>query len=193
MGLRERKRRQTRETLAKVAYALFDERGYDDTTVDAIADAANVSPRTFYRYFETKDGVLVEGGYEVVDRTLERLTSDRTVAGLVATMAGIYEELVAEGHFREYARLLRQNPSIADRAPIWRSRWSRHLSDQLAASDGLDATPLEYRLRGAVTIHVIVTAIDEWLYQDRQAPITALADETLAALRAELPCEPSSD
>jgi AcrR family transcriptional regulator len=57
-GLRERKKQQTRETIARVALELFVERGYEHTTLADIADAANVSKRTIFAYFESKEDIL---------------------------------------------------------------------------------------------------------------------------------------
>ena len=57
-GLRERKKRRTRATLIDAAAGLFLAQGYDNTTVDQIATAADVSPRTFSRYFPTKVSVV---------------------------------------------------------------------------------------------------------------------------------------
>ncbi|MDL9979292.1 TetR family transcriptional regulator [Microbacterium sp. ASV49] len=58
-GLRERKRLRTRRDLQTAAIRLMREQGYAETTVEQIADAAEVSPRTFFRYFPTKDAVLL--------------------------------------------------------------------------------------------------------------------------------------
>jgi AcrR family transcriptional regulator len=58
-GLRERKKLRTRASLIDAALALADRQGYDNTTVEQIAEAADVSPRTFARYFPTKDSVVV--------------------------------------------------------------------------------------------------------------------------------------
>jgi AcrR family transcriptional regulator len=58
MGLRERKRRQTRQALISAAMRLFEEKGYEQTTVAEIAAAAGVSTKTYFNYFESKDEVL---------------------------------------------------------------------------------------------------------------------------------------
>jgi AcrR family transcriptional regulator len=58
MGLRERKKRQTRDTIARVALELFAERGYEETTLAEIADAADISPRTIFAYFDSKEEIL---------------------------------------------------------------------------------------------------------------------------------------
>jgi AcrR family transcriptional regulator len=59
LGLRERKKIQTKETIQREAYRLFEEHGYANTTVEQIAEAAEVSPSTFFRYFPSKELVLM--------------------------------------------------------------------------------------------------------------------------------------
>jgi AcrR family transcriptional regulator len=57
-GLRERKKQKTRETISQVALRLFAERGYEETTIADIAEAAEVSPRTVFAYFPTKEDIF---------------------------------------------------------------------------------------------------------------------------------------
>ncbi len=58
-GLRERKKRQTREAVRLAAFRLFTENGYPNTTIEQIAEEADVSPRTFFRYFPNKAALLI--------------------------------------------------------------------------------------------------------------------------------------
>jgi AcrR family transcriptional regulator len=71
LGLRERKKIQTRETIQRVAFELFDEKGYANTTIEEIAEAAEVSPSTFFRYFPSKELVLMADDLDQV--TVEAL------------------------------------------------------------------------------------------------------------------------
>jgi AcrR family transcriptional regulator len=57
-GLRERKKQRTRETIARVAVELFEQRGYEATTLADIADAADISTRTIFAYFPSKEDIL---------------------------------------------------------------------------------------------------------------------------------------
>jgi AcrR family transcriptional regulator len=63
-GLRERKKAKTRAAIRDHAMRLFDEQGYAATTVEQIAEAADVSPSTFFRYFPTKEDTVLADDYD---------------------------------------------------------------------------------------------------------------------------------
>jgi AcrR family transcriptional regulator len=75
-GLRERKKQRTRETIARAAHELFAERGYHETTLPEIAQAADVSTRTIFAYFPSKEDILFSD-FEVLKEALAQALDDR--------------------------------------------------------------------------------------------------------------------
>ena len=73
LGLRERKKARTKAEIQRQALRLFHEQGYAETSVDQIAAAAEVSPSTFFRYFPTKDDVVLS---DFMDERTMRLLVD---------------------------------------------------------------------------------------------------------------------
>lgn len=72
-GLRERKRRETLQRITAAGMQLFIRQGYDNTTLDEIAEAAGISRRTFFYYFKSKDEILL---------SMQRLNSDKLTAAV---------------------------------------------------------------------------------------------------------------
>lgn len=98
-GLRERKKQATRRRIVEAAYELFERDGYESTTVEAIAAAAEVSPATFYNYFPQKEDLLFPDRDQILDAGLEAIatasereapvqTLVRAVRAMIDTTAG---------------------------------------------------------------------------------------------------------
>ena len=85
-GLRERKKARTRAAIREHAFRLFREQGYDATTVEQIADAAEVSPSTFFRYFPTKEDVVLQDDMDLL--WLEAVKAQPPELGPIAAHAG---------------------------------------------------------------------------------------------------------
>ncbi|MFF9815910.1 TetR/AcrR family transcriptional regulator [Streptomyces sp. NPDC014006] len=125
-GLRERKKRQTRQYISDVATGLFLERGFEAVTVAEIADAANVSVNTVYNYFPAKEDLFLDRSAGVVDR-LARWVRGRDVgeSAARAVLRELREEVEAVsprvGLMEGYSRFMR----VIHDAPTLRSRlWS---------------------------------------------------------------------
>jgi AcrR family transcriptional regulator len=118
LGRRERRKQQTRAALESAALRLFAERGYEQTTVEDIADAADVAVRTFFRYFSSKQHVLFgEVAHTIVGRLRDALAgrpaSEPPITAVRAAMDAL--EVVDpddQQEILERMRLLQQMPEL---------------------------------------------------------------------------------
>jgi AcrR family transcriptional regulator len=165
-GLRERHKLTTRRALEDAALGRFARDGFDQTSVDAIAADAGVSPRTFFRYFATKDEVLDMGREErqaMLRDTIRGLDGDLPVLevvrrAVVALAAGFQDD-------RERVELRQR---AAESSPVLRGRlfdtfvsWEHTLAVALADRHGVDRDTAE--TLAVVGIAVFRTAIASWL------------------------------
>lgn len=195
IGLRERKKIATRLAITQAAIALFDERGYDATTVDDIAAAANTSRRTFFRYFAGKDEVFIvdpEGKLRALHVALadgppEEPTIDALRRGILA-LASVYlePELV-----RAEARIGLREPSIAAAGLAYQVRWEEALAQEVADDlhVDIDADPRP-RIVAHATVAILRAGVASWLADGGQGePADEVArtfDLTVPALEAVL-------
>jgi len=107
IGLRQRKKAQTREAIEAVAFELFSERGFDETTVEKIAERAMVSPRTFFRYFASKEDVLFAGEREEIRRAGRLLEERGAEESLLESLEAILQSLAGDYALDRERRLVR--------------------------------------------------------------------------------------
>jgi AcrR family transcriptional regulator len=101
LGLRERKKIQTRDAIRRAALQLIDDRGYASTTVEQIADAAEVSPSTFFRYFPSKEQVLMADALDnVTVAALEQQPRDLSSVQAFRRALEITFATLAEGEWK---------------------------------------------------------------------------------------------
>ena len=119
-GLRERKKARTRAVIRQHAFRLFREQGYDATTVEQIAEAAEVSRSTFFRYFPTKEDVVLQDDMDLLWTEAVRAQPPdlSPMAALRSAMRDLFARMTpAEfGQMREAAELAMNVPAVRARS-----------------------------------------------------------------------------
>ncbi len=171
--------------LTAAALALFDEQGYDATTVAEIAERAGLSKRTFFRHFEDKREVLFGGSEELVRRWTEAVASApagaaplSAVAAAFGSLAGMFEERHAFARVR--ARVVEANPELQERELIKLQTLAGAVADALRAR-GVKANEAVLAAQAGVTVFHVAFA--RWVAQDDPAAFRGLLDESLRELR----------
>jgi AcrR family transcriptional regulator len=193
LGLRERKKVKTRAAIREHALRLFREQGYAETTVDQIADAAEVSPSTFFRYFPTKEDVVLADEFDPLLAEAFRaqpaeLTPIQAVrAALRTVFAGMSEETKVRD--RERRELIMTVPELRMAVLDEYTRSLRLLARLVAERLGRDETDLPVRAFAGAMIGVAWATVEMGSSQQPQAPsdVSDLLDQALALLEAGLP------
>src|SRR5215470_10627423 len=118
-GLRERKKARTRAAIREHALRLFREQGYDATTVEQIAEAAEVSPSTFFRYFPTKEDVVLQDDMDLL--WMDAFRAQPPDLGPIAAMRTAVRSVFASLGAAELAQL-REAMDLAMAVPAVRAR-----------------------------------------------------------------------
>jgi len=192
-GLRERKKEQTRRALEDAALDLFERQGFDHTTVEEIAAACDVSPRTFFRYFATKDQVLFGDDGEFTDMLteLEQRPVDEPPLQSVRAFVNAKIESFADERERlvRRARVLAATPSLQFHGPHMELGKIEAVVDALARRDaaaGVTPRVLELRLGVGVGFAAIRAALDTWIADGATGDLFAMVDEAFDRVEAGL-------
>ncbi len=145
-GLRERKKEKTRQALASAAMRLFAERGYEATTVADIAAAAEVSTRTFFAYFPTKEDVFFAGTRERLELVRQAFAANAAALPPLSAMRATLDQIIDTASDDVFApdrgtrlRLLIERPELGARGIQLLFSAHRVLADGLRAGvPGLD-------------------------------------------------------
>ncbi|HEX4541400.1 MAG TPA: TetR family transcriptional regulator [Acidimicrobiales bacterium] len=192
-GLRSRKQARTRRELEAAALALFAANGYEETTVEEIAAAVEVSPRTFFRYFGSKEDVLF--GYE--ERHLAALRRMIRDCPTAATDLSALEEVLltfanylAEEHqpLLIRATLVTENQRLRERSLRMLRSWELTLADELALQAGMDTPDLGLLVLAASSMGAINVAVRVWQGSGGQGSLMRVTKRALElAMTPEIP------
>jgi AcrR family transcriptional regulator len=157
-----------RNDLLEAALNLFSANGYDETTTDQIAESAGVSPRTFFRYFPTKESVLFFGEYDFVDAVSGVYLAQPDELSDFEAMANSFA-LLAPGLKRIRKRIAQYHEAVASSLVLLGRERKNHeanaetVAKVIAERRGLPAPDDECRLLASVGMLLIERALNEWL------------------------------
>lgn len=186
-GLRERKKERTRERIQRSALQLIAAYGYDATTCQQIAAAAEVSPATLFRYFATKEDIVLQDVYDPMIAAAVRLRPAHETAlsavrrGFADALAQVYEgELEA---IRQRTALILSVPALRSRTREQQESLRAHLAAALSERKGGSSTDLSNEVAAASCAAAVDVAVQRWARDggDLRAHVDA-AFATLAEL-----------
>jgi len=188
LGLRERKKLRTRQLIREAARRLIERRGYDNTTIEQIAAAAEVSPSTVFRYFPSKEHIVLTDDYATsgIEFLRARPADEPPVVALREALTGmarvLYEDYSAEYRWRR--ELVRQVPAVRAQLHEAQDRMIEAASAALAERSGRPEDDLELRVVvGAMTggLHQVL-----WGDHNEEGDLLEMIDRALAVLERGL-------
>lgn len=188
-GVRARARQAMRAEVAVVVQDLVLERGYEETTVDDICAAAEISRSTFFRYFPTKEDALfgetAGAGEHLRDALVARPPGEAPWAAMRRALDVLIEQY--EGHderTRRLARLIVSTPALAARHREKNARWQELLRPEIARRLGADpADDADPRANAviAAALGCVEAALTAWTAGTRPQPLSTILDRAMGA------------
>jgi AcrR family transcriptional regulator len=182
-SLRDRRKRRTAEAIVAAALELFAERGFERTTIEQIAAAADISRRTFFRYFADKEELFFaedERLLEVVEATLDAAPAGEPVLELArrATRALAAHSVADPERRLARERLIAATPALQARRLAKNLRWEQAIAARLRE---LGSGEQEALLVPKLAMACFQTAFERWV-RDPGRDLPGLVDESFAAL-----------
>ncbi|MFC4534329.1 TetR family transcriptional regulator [Sphaerisporangium dianthi] len=190
-GLRERKKAKTRRTIQEHAMRLFVEQGYDTTTIEQIAEAAEVSPSTFFRYFPTKEDVVIQDDYDPMIAAAF-IAQPATLTPLAAMRAAI-RQVFAEVFPHEQETILRRIelvwsiPALRARQVEGQIATMSMLREAIAERTGVPEDDFRLRVFTGAVVGAWIAAIEQWIESEGTDSLADLMDRVLGLLEEGLP------
>jgi AcrR family transcriptional regulator len=190
LGLRERKKARTRAAIREHAMRLFREQGYDQTTIEQIAEAAEVAQSTVFRYFPTKEDLVMLDDYDapILAALRSAPAGLSPIAAMRAAYRSVFDRMTPEEKAGEWerGRLIMSVPDLRGRALSEFVRSLEETKDVVAERTGLDRDDPRIRNLAGAVIGVGIAAMLA-LADDPDVDLYEELDKALAHLEAGLP------
>src|SRR5882724_8567517 len=192
---RHMSRESARDRLAQAAFALFDERGYEQATIDDITERAGLGRTTFFRHYRSKEDVIFPDHDRLLEQVAERLRTSSHATALAAVSDAVRLVLlhyIAEGDLarRRYA-LTSAVPALRDREIATVARYQRLFREFIAGwmGDSAEPAPLRAELMAASVVAAHNHVLRRWLRGESPDPTRELDDAMceVIGLFADLP------
>jgi TetR/AcrR family transcriptional regulator, regulator of mycofactocin system len=190
VGRRDRKRHATRESLIDAAFTLFEEKGFAATTVDEIAERADVAQRTFFRHFPTKESVLFPDSGEGAWAFRAALDARPRREPLLASVLGAFATAMSEIAEEDRALTARRQAILSQQGgPGDSFTWEsivvgrRIIEDAAATYADLPVTDDAVQMVASVSLLLLTQALPEWYEAGTSTDLSAILAERLERLR----------
>jgi len=182
-GLRARARLAMRTEIAETAFALFLQRGFEQVTVDEIAEAAGLSRRSFFRYFPSKEdavfGLLYDLGEELAAAVAARPTAEPPWTALRSACAVMLTPMLSRSdEALALLRLINDTPTLRARHQDKQDRWRKLLIDAMHARE---VTGIEADVLVSAALAVFDVVCRQWIASPTADP-AGLMDQAFAVL-----------
>jgi AcrR family transcriptional regulator len=189
-GLRERKKAKTRAAIREQAMRLFEEQGYAATTVDQIAEAADVSQSTFFRYFPTKEDTVLADDYDplIVAELRAQPSEMNPIEAIRRSIHAVFDQVSDEDWERERQRqrLFVSVPELRARAMQQYVETTAMVGEEVAVRAGLPADDFSARVLAGAVIGAALAAVPNGMTAFDRGDFDRL-DDALMLLQAGLP------
>jgi AcrR family transcriptional regulator len=167
ISLRERKKARTRRALVEAALRLFAERGFEATTVADIAEAADVSPRTFFTYFPAKEDVLFADAQDRIERLRDALAKRAPDESFLDALRRAARDILADRTFqaeaqRTHMQVIAANPALGARGLQDLLAAEQVVAAAIAADLGVDQTDPQPQVAAAAAVNALRGAFMAW-------------------------------
>jgi AcrR family transcriptional regulator len=190
VGLRERKKARTRAAIQRAALRLFREQGYQATTVEQVAEAADISPSTFFRYFPTKEAVVFQDEYDpMIIEAFKAVPPDvPPIAALRRAFGQVFSQLPEEAleQLRDRTELIRTVPELRSAMMEEFARNVQLVAELLAERTGRRPEDLAVRTFAGALVGAVMAAMLSWV-EGSGRDFQELLDRAVSQLEAGLP------